>query len=230
MQYLLLLKVLSHTLFLLLRNVCDELASGSFVPVAFEKTVADGMPGLVTPEGLRVAVGGTVDRVDEMKLNGKTYVRVIDYKTGSTRFLKEALQNGIGLQMFVYLFSVCGTNRSRLPAGVLYVPSSFAPSMTGYTDGDSSDLVLKRFRRSGLLLSDPDVLAGMEKDLKKIYLPVRLNSDGSFMIRYNLPERRHVFPVVAVSRDGIETKTVVLAFERNTKNLETVIRDQSEEE
>lgn len=57
-----------------------------------------------------------------------------------------------------------------------------------------------------------------------------LKDDGSFMIRYNLPERRHVFPVVAVSRDGIEMKTVVLAVERNTKNLETVIRDQSEDE
>ena len=59
---------------------------------------------------------------------------------------------------------------------------------------------------------------------------VWLKEDGSFLIRYHLPERRHVFPVVAVSRDGIETKTVVLAVERNTKNLETVIRDQSDEE
>ena len=57
-----------------------------------------------------------------------------------------------------------------------------------------------------------------------------LKEDGSFLIRYHLPERRHVFPVVAVSRDGIETKTIVLAVERNTKNLETVIRDQSEDE
>ena len=59
---------------------------------------------------------------------------------------------------------------------------------------------------------------------------VWLNEDGSFMVRYNLPERRHVFPVVAVSRDGIETKTVVLAVERNTKSLETVIRDQNEDD
>ena len=59
---------------------------------------------------------------------------------------------------------------------------------------------------------------------------VWLKEDGSFLIRYHLPERRHVFPVVAVSRDGIETKTIVLAIERNTKNLETVIRDQAEED
>lgn len=55
---------------------------------------------------------------------------------------------------------------------------------------------------------------------------IRLKEDGSFSIRYHLPERRHVFPVVAVSADGMETQTVILAFERNTKVLETVIKDE----
>ena len=53
-----------------------------------------------------------------------------------------------------------------------------------------------------------------------------LKEDGTFLIRYHLPERRHVFPVVAVSRDGIDTKTIVLAVERNTKNLETIVHQQ----
>ena len=57
-----------------------------------------------------------------------------------------------------------------------------------------------------------------------------LRDDGSFLIRYHLPERRHVFPVAAVSRDGIDTKTIVLSVERNTKNLETVVRPQSDDD
>ncbi len=55
---------------------------------------------------------------------------------------------------------------------------------------------------------------------------IRLKEDGSFSIRYHLPERRHVFPIVAISSDGIETQTVILAFERNTKVLDTVIKDE----
>ena len=56
-----------------------------------------------------------------------------------------------------------------------------------------------------------------------------IRDDGTFLIRYHLPDRRHVFPVAAVSRDGIDSKTVVLSVERNTKNLETVVRQKDED-
>ena len=59
---------------------------------------------------------------------------------------------------------------------------------------------------------------------------IRLKEDGTFSIRYRLPERRHVFPVVATSPDGSETRTVVLAVDRNTKTLDPVFRDEETEE
>ena len=55
--------------------------------------------------------------------------------------------------------------------------------------------------------------------------PVRLQSDGSFSVRMELPERRQVFPVVASSRDGTQQRTTVLAIERNTKIMDPVIND-----
>ncbi|MBQ7029964.1 MAG: Rho termination protein, partial [Thermoguttaceae bacterium] len=60
--------------------------------------------------------------------------------------------------------------------------------------------------------------------------PIRLKEDGTFSIRYRLPERRHVFPVVATTADGSETRTVVLAVDRNTKTLDPVFRDEEPEE
>lgn len=60
--------------------------------------------------------------------------------------------------------------------------------------------------------------------------PIRLKEDGTFSIRYRLPERRHVFPVVATSPDGSETRTVVVAVDRNTKTLDPVFRDEEPEE
>lgn len=59
---------------------------------------------------------------------------------------------------------------------------------------------------------------------------IRLKEDGTFSIRYRLPERRHVFPVVATSPDGSETRTIVLAVDRNTKTLDPVFRDEETEE
>jgi hypothetical protein len=55
--------------------------------------------------------------------------------------------------------------------------------------------------------------------------PVRLRPDGSFAVRFSLPDRRHVLPVVANSGDGAEQRTIVLAIDRNTKVMEPVVRD-----
>ena len=58
--------------------------------------------------------------------------------------------------------------------------------------------------------------------------PVKLRPDGTFTVRFSLPNSRQVIPAVSCSRDGFEQRTVVLAIERNTKTMEPLIRDGSE--
>jgi uncharacterized protein len=58
--------------------------------------------------------------------------------------------------------------------------------------------------------------------------PVPVRADGTFAVRFNLPDRRHVLPVVASSGDGAEQRTIVLAVDRNTKVMEPVLRDPGE--
>jgi uncharacterized protein len=58
--------------------------------------------------------------------------------------------------------------------------------------------------------------------------PVKLRSDGTFAVRFNLPDRRHVLPMVASSRDGAQERTIVLAIDRNTKVMESVSHDRGE--
>jgi hypothetical protein len=55
--------------------------------------------------------------------------------------------------------------------------------------------------------------------------PVHLRPDGTFAVRFNLPDRRHVLPVVASSSDGVEQRTIVLAVDRNTKVMEPILRE-----
>ena len=52
--------------------------------------------------------------------------------------------------------------------------------------------------------------------------PVKLQPDGSFTVRMELPDKRQVLPVTAESRDGLRQRTTVIAVERNTKVMETV--------
>src|SRR5262249_33578591 len=55
--------------------------------------------------------------------------------------------------------------------------------------------------------------------------PVKLRSDGTFTMRFSLPDGRQIIPASAVSADGVEERTIVLAVERNTKRLEPVLHD-----
>ncbi|HZV05930.1 MAG TPA: DUF4912 domain-containing protein [Gemmataceae bacterium] len=58
--------------------------------------------------------------------------------------------------------------------------------------------------------------------------PVKLRPDGTFTMRFSLPDNRQIIPAVAVSPDGIEERTIVLAVERNTKALEPMIHEDNE--
>ena len=58
--------------------------------------------------------------------------------------------------------------------------------------------------------------------------PVQLRPDGTFTVRFALPDCRQIIPAVASSVDGVEQRTIVLAVERNTKTMEPVIRENDE--
>ena len=58
--------------------------------------------------------------------------------------------------------------------------------------------------------------------------PVKLRPDGTFTMRFALPDSRQIIPAVATSPDGVEERTIVLAVERNTKALEPMIHEDGE--
>ena len=71
-------------------------------------------------------------------------------------------------------------------------------------------------------VTDPDAHVTLHGE------PVRLRSDGTFAVRFHLPDRRHILPVVASSRDGAEQRTIVLSLDRNTKIMEPLLRDPTD--
>jgi len=58
--------------------------------------------------------------------------------------------------------------------------------------------------------------------------PVPVRPDGTFTVRFRLPDSRQIIPAVAASPDGVEERTIVLAVERNTKELAPMIHDGNE--
>jgi hypothetical protein len=60
--------------------------------------------------------------------------------------------------------------------------------------------------------------------------PVEIKQDGTFQVRFAFPDKRHMFPIEAAGSDGVEKQTVILTIERNTRTLETVIQEPSDDD
>jgi len=58
--------------------------------------------------------------------------------------------------------------------------------------------------------------------------PVKVQADGTFRVRVELPNRRQVLPIVASMADGASQQMVVMAVERNTKLMGPTGRDSGE--
>jgi hypothetical protein len=70
--------------------------------------------------------------------------------------------------------------------------------------------------------TEPDAKVTLQGD------PIQLRPDGTFTMRFSLPESRQIIPATAISRDGVEERTIVLAVERNTKHLEPMIHNNDD--
>ncbi len=174
-------------LFKLLRRIGEEFALSEFEPYSFETKLGGDEVGLYlleTPDGKKIAVEGTIDRVDVLNRNGERWVRVVDYKSGTKKFELCDVFYGINIQMLVYLFSVWKNGRGNLsgsePAGVLYMPAKDFV-LSGERNSTTEDIKKEFFsttKMNGLLLDDEAVLNAMEPGLKGIYIPVKASKNG----------------------------------------------------
>lgn len=185
---------LISTTYKLIRHLQEEFLQSDFIPTDFELEIGQNENSsvksleLVSQFGTKISVNGTVDRVDIMQKNGKKYVRVLDYKSGSKSFALTDIYYGLNLQMLVYLFSIwqngTGIYEDTIPAGILYVPvpdkNIIVSTDRNTTDTKTAVEVSKTLKMNGLLLDDIASISGMERDMAGIFIPAKLKKDGSF--------------------------------------------------
>lgn len=104
-------------------------------------------------------------------------------------------------------------------------PMVTSPRSTGPDDGDSEPT----FRTDFQLDVDAEmVVYGVTQPDARVTLqgePVRVQSDGTFRVRVDMPNKRQVLPIIATAPDGARRQMIVMAVERNTKSLEPHGRD-----
>ncbi len=157
---------------LIVNNVTEELRRSDFEPISFELGFGEGQtlpPVELKTEGVTLSISGFVDRVDGWEKDGRLYLRVVDYKTGKKSFSLTDVWHGLELQMLLYLFTLEDKGKALygkdvVASGVLYLPARdlILPGSHGMTEEQRQKEADKALRRSGMMLSDPEVLDAME--------------------------------------------------------------------
>ncbi len=192
-----LLKVLGD----IMDRLRSEFASSDFEPCDFELSIKrDGDVKPITLELKKgtVQIRGIIDRVDKMDMDGKRFIRVVDYKTGGKTFELSDVLEGLNMQMLLYLISVWrngdGEYKDIIPAGVLYFPAKM--NVVNVDSRQDSDELRRenRYRAgkmNGMIVDDYDMVSHMDKEGKGLFIPVSTDKrsgkiKGKFISLYYL--------------------------------------------
>ena len=182
------------------QELSEEMRSSRFVPLAFEMEFSP--QGTFPPYDIisgsgRISVQGKIDRVDSWEKDGKLFLRIVDYKTGSTAFRLSDVVYGRNMQMLIYLFALkkYGSSVYGKPvvtAGILYDCSqdAFIDAFPDISDEEREKKLLAKRRHTGLVLADLDVCRAMDTNDPPVYLPVTVRKDGSLDEKSTYTERR----------------------------------------
>jgi ATP-dependent helicase/nuclease subunit B len=149
-------KSLSRVLSKTIEIVTKQISAGQFDVGFIEKRF--------TRESSLMKLTGVIDRVDVVKKNGKTYYRIIDYKTGKTEFDIEKVKAGLQLQLAIYTAEAASSlfeeGEQTVPAGMYYYHID-DPIMDAKDNGDDSTIereVMKHQRLDGLTVGEDDII------------------------------------------------------------------------
>ena len=189
-QYL--FRRLGKTVTTIVENAAREMSESDFVPMYFELDFSEhgALPAIsIRADDAALTVVGKVDRVDGWLKDDKLYLRVVDYKSGKKAFDLSDVRHGLNIQMLLYLFALqrqggaLFDGREIVPAGVLYFPARdvLINAPRGMEAQKLRAAMDKELRRSGMVLSDPEVLEAMEHGALENprFLPLSIGRDGS---------------------------------------------------
>ncbi len=159
---------LADSLCVVVARLINEMKLSDFEPTDFELKIGGKEADIkeftvALPDGGKVILSGMVDRVDVLKTENKTFLRVMDYKTGMKKFDLNDVLHGLNMQMLLYLFAIKANGAERygniVPAGVLYVPAKAVSGRIGrdFTEEMLRKEIVKDGRMSGIILDDDRV-------------------------------------------------------------------------
>ncbi|MGI6080356.1 MAG: PD-(D/E)XK nuclease family protein [Candidatus Avilachnospira sp.] len=125
----------------------------------------------------RLSLHGRIDRVDRYEDESRVYVKIIDYKSGRTKFDLSLVYEGLQLQLVSYMDVAVKRaeagpySKEVVPAGIFYYNIDDPVTEYGELSGrellkeESERLIFEKLRMNGLVNADSDALIHMDRDL-----------------------------------------------------------------
>ena len=224
----------------------EHLKNGEFVPLEHELFFGEregGIPPIVIelPNGEQVVLEGRIDRVDVMRDGEKTYLKVIDYKSGSKKFELSDLYYGLQIQLIVYLDAVLTSSKQLVktesfPAGAFYfkIDDPMVNGIGGSGDKESIEQAInKELKMDGLVVKNISVIEKMDENLKtentSHIVPIKLKKDGDFAANSSVFEDEELRGLISHVRNLIsEISTEILKGKIRVEPTKTKSRTSCE--
>ena len=158
--------------------LAEQVKRGDFEPAGFEVSFS----AVDNLKAMRIALSdreelqlrGRIDRMDVCEDENKLYVKIIDYKSGSTSFDLAALYHGLQLQLVVYLDAALELEERRhpdkevVPAGIFYynIQDPLVEKKEAMTPEEIEQQILRQLRMNGLVNRELDVIRHMDREIE----------------------------------------------------------------
>ena len=174
-----------------------QVRKGRFVPNDFEVSFskADHLEALEfdLENSNHIQLRGRIDRLDTCVDENRLYVKVIDYKSGNTRFDLLKLYHGMQLQLVVYMNAAMELEKKKhdkkevIPGGLFYyhIDDPVVEVNGEVSEAEVRDAILKELKPDGLVNQEEAVYRAMDDEFeqKSDVIPVELKKSGELSAR-----------------------------------------------
>ncbi|MBQ3600544.1 MAG: helicase-exonuclease AddAB subunit AddB [Lachnospiraceae bacterium] len=180
----------------------EQIKKGDFEPTDYEVTFSymDGLENAKMDLGEEriMQLQGRIDRIDQCETDfdskDAVYVKIIDYKSGSTKFQIDNMYYGLQMQLIVYMNAAMELKKQENPdkevktAGIFYYNMEDPIIDRPTNEGKREEEILKELKMDGLVNNKNQVIqlfdrafgtdGNLEKSVKSLVIPVETTKDG----------------------------------------------------
>ena len=186
-KYIVLTERLSKVVYESMTYIVDSLKNSKFkvygTEIEFSDTAEHKPIKIDLSDGRKVELTGKIDRADIANIDGKDYVRIIDYKSSVKDIDLNQVVAGLQIQLISYLDELVEESNLN-PAGILYfnLIDKIVNKSKNLTDEEIKSEIRKAYKMKGLIVADIDIARAMDTKLEKGFsdtIPVYVDKEES---------------------------------------------------